>query len=476
MSRLRSPLRRAQSLLEFLPIAIAFFGLCAVTIVFAYYLLVGWGGGRALAAAGLSYTTSGSWNAVAFDAQALSLGVVVDPADTAISIVITKADGSTGPCPAATPCDGWLATPSIDYGDHVAISIAKTVGADVQAWIAMPPIGAAWSGIAQRATIENPAQGSQVGTISGSVTDEATGQGIVGALVSYTTAGGSGSTVTASGGAYTLANVPAGSITLTTSALGYVSAENIFTLSANQSLSQNVNLTEGAYIRFFVTSDVETTNFVTNDGFEAGTSDWSVAASALGVGSATTGPGTTATNPLEGNDAGTFTAAAGATPTGIKTSVSGLTIGVQYAATVWMRGASGSAYLRFGNDLDYATSSSLFLSSSWQSTTVNWTASATSATLVVYTTNGNPVVLDAVRIWESDGRQTGASVTSDLGDSATELGNGYYELTVVPPADPTTYFFQATSGSLYGCVTSPVSTNSATLYLEISVSSVGPGC
>jgi hypothetical protein len=287
---------------------------------------------------------------------------------------------------------------------------------------------------------------------------------------------GSGSTVSGLGGAYTLASVPAGSVTLTTSALGYVSAENIFPLSANQSLSQNVDLTEGAYIRFFVTSDVETANFVENDGFETGISNWSVAAAALGVGSATAGPGTTTSNPLEGADAGTFTAAAGATVTGIKTSVSGLTIGVQYSATVWMRGTSGSAYLRLGNDQNYTTSSSLFLSASWQATTVNWTADATSATLVVYTANGNSVVLDAVRVWESDGRQTGAQVTSDLGDNATELGNGYYELTIIPPANPTSYLFQATSGSLYGCIFSPVSLSTATLYLEISVSSFGPGC
>jgi hypothetical protein len=463
-------------MIEFVPIFIAFFGLCASAIVISYYLLVGWGGGRALAAQGFSYASSGSWDVATLVTQARALGVVISQADTTIEIVITKADGGVSPCPAETPCDGWTDTPTLAYGDHVAITLSKTVGADVQEWIAMPAVSASWSGIAQRNTIENPAQGTQVGTISGSVVDDDTGTGIVGALVAYTTASGSGSTVTSAGGAYTLADVPAGSITLSISALGYVSAENVLSLSANQSLSQNVRLAEGSYVRIFVTSDAATTNLVGNDGFESGTSGWSVAADSLGVGSATTGPGTTSSNPLEGGDSGTFTAAAGASPTGIKTSVSGLSIGVQYSATVWMRGTSGEGYVRLGNDLNYQTSAALDLSGSWQAVTVSWTADATSATLVVSSRNGNPVVLDAVRVWESDGRQTGATVTTDLGDTASELGLGYYEMTLIPPSNPTTYLFEASYGSLYGCVSDSLSTSTATLYLEITIGIDGPGC
>jgi hypothetical protein len=467
---------RAQSLIEFVPIAIAFFGLCASAIVLSYYLLVGWGGGRALAAQGFSYTASGSWDVATLVTQARSLGVVISQSDTTIEIVITRADGSTSPCPAESPCDGWTLVPSLAYGDHVAIRLAKTVGADVQEWVALPTVNASWSGIAQRNTIANPAAGDQVGTISGSVLDDATGDGIVGATISYVTASGSGSTVTSTGGAYTLANVPAGSVTLSTSALGYVSSENVISLAANQSLSQNVRLLEGSYVRIFVTSDAATTNLATNDGFESGTTGWSAAGGSLGVASATTGPGTTASNPLEGNDAGTFTAAAGSSQSGIKTSVSGLSVGVQYSATVWMRGASGEGYIRLGGDLNYQTSAALDLSASWQAITVSWTADATSATLVVASRNGSPVVLDAVRVWESDGRQTGATVATDLGDTATEIGAGYYELTLIPPSDPTTYRFEASYGSLYGCVTDSLTRSTATLYLEITIGVDGPGC
>lgn len=469
---------RGQSVVEFAPIAIAFFTLCAATIVLSYYLLVGWGGGRALAAVGLSYVTTGVWDKSALITQANQIGVIIHETDT-LKIVISKADGSVGPCPAPTGCDGWSATPSIEYGDHVAISLSKAIGVDVQAWVQMPAVSASWSGIAQRDTVENAIVGANYGTISGAVLDDATGAGIVGATVSYSTASGSGSVTSSAGGSYTLANVPNGSVTVTTSALGYVSSSATLTLSANQSLSQSIRLVEGAYVRVFVTSDAATANRVGNDGFDSGTSGWSLAAGALGVASGASGPGTTASNPLEGGGAGTFTAAAGASPSGVKYALTGLTGGTQYSATVWMRGSSGEGYLRLGTDLNYQTSAALDLTSSWNAVTVSWTAGAseTSATLVVYSNNGNPVVLDAVRVWESDGKQTGATVLTDLGNSGTEIGDGYYIFTLVPPNDPTTYLFTATaSGGLSGCLSAPISLSSSETYLEINVGVDGPGC
>ena len=478
MSRTRALVRRpAQALIEFVPIGIAFFTLCATAIVISYYLLVGWGSGRALAAQGFSYSASGSWDVGALVEQSRLLGVVISEADTDITIIVTPADGSVGPCPAPSGCDGWTTTPVLAYGDHVAIRLSKTVGADVQQWWAMPAVDASWSGIAQRNTITNPSVGQAVGTISGSVVDNDSGSGIVGALVSYSSAAGSGSITTSAGGAYVLNDVAANSsITITVSAIGYVTAENVVSLATNQSLSQSVRLDVGSYVRIFVTSDAATSNFVANDGFESGTSGWSLAGGTLGIGSAASGPGSTASNPLEGSQAGSFTAAAGISPTGIKHAVSGLSIGVQYSATVWMRGTSGAAYLRLGSEADYQTSAALELSSAWTSVTVNWTASATSASLIVYSKNGQAAVIDAVRVWESDGRQVGATVTTDLADTASEIGAGYYDFTLIPPNNPTSYTFQASLGSLYGCVTDSLSLSSATLYLEIMIGVDGPGC
>lgn len=478
MSWTRKIMRRpAQALIEFVPIGIAFFTLCATAIVISYYLLVGWGGGRALAAQGFTYSTSGSWDVNALVTQSQLLGVVISQADTAITIIITPADGTVGPCPTPSGCDGWTTTPSLAYGDHVAIRLSKTVGADVQEWWAMPAVTASWSGIAQRNTISNPSLGDAVGTISGTVVDNDTGSGIVGATVAYSSAAGSGSASTSAGGAYTLQNVPSnGSITITVSAIGYVTATNTVALATNQSLSQNIGLDDGAYVRVFVTSDAATTNLVANDGFESGTSGWSLAGGTLGVGSAASGPGTTGTNPLDESQAGSFTAASGLSPTGIKHALSGLSIGTQYSATVWMRGASGAAYLRLGTDLNYQTSADLELSTTWDSVTVSWTATATSATLVVSSENGNAVVLDAVRVWESDGKQTGATVTTNLSDTASEEGAGYYVFTLVPPSNPTSYTFEAIIGSLRGCVTDSVSLSGTTLYLEIIVGLDAPGC
>jgi hypothetical protein len=469
--------RPAQALIEFVPIGIAFFTLCAAAIVISYYLLVGWGGGRALAAQGFTYSTTGNWDVSALVAQSQLLGVVISEADTAITIIITPADGTVGLCPAPSGCDGWTTTPSLAYGDHVAIRLSKTVGQDVQEWWAMPAVTASWSGIAQRNTISNPSLGESVGTISGTVVDNDTGSGIVGATVAYSSTAGSGSTSTSAGGAYTLQNVPSnGSITITVSAIGYVTATNTIALATNQSLSQSVGLDEGAYVRVFVTSDASTPNLVANDGFESGTSGWSLAGGALGVDSAASGPGTTGTNPLDESQAGSFTAAAGSSPTGIKYALSGLSEGTQYSATVWMRGASGATYLRLGTDLNYQTSADLELSSTWDSVTVSWIADATSATLVVLSENGNAVVLDAVRVWESDGAQTGATVITDLLDAAIEDGEGFYYFTLVPPSNPTSYIFEANIGSLRGCVTDSVSLSSTALYLEITVGLDSPGC
>jgi hypothetical protein len=76
------------------------------------------------------------------------------------------------------------------------------------------------------------------GSISGNVTSSA-GSALAGAMVSYS----AGSTVTDSGGNYTLTNVPAGSASLTASLSGYQSSTQTVTVVADTTSSANFTLT-----------------------------------------------------------------------------------------------------------------------------------------------------------------------------------------------------------------------------------------
>ncbi len=78
-----------------------------------------------------------------------------------------------------------------------------------------------------------------VGTLTGTLTDSATGAKLSGVTVSVA---GDGSTTTDSNGVYTLTNVPAGSASVTYSKTGYTSQTKALTIAAGSSTTQNVAL------------------------------------------------------------------------------------------------------------------------------------------------------------------------------------------------------------------------------------------
>jgi phosphatidylinositol-3-phosphatase len=87
------------------------------------------------------------------------------------------------------------------------------------------------------------------GSITGKVTDSATGSALAGATVSYS----GGSTTTDSTGTYTLANVPAGTYSVTASQTGYASQTSSATVSSgtaatlNFALSKSTTTTPGSF-------------------------------------------------------------------------------------------------------------------------------------------------------------------------------------------------------------------------------------
>jgi hypothetical protein len=87
-------------------------------------------------------------------------------------------------------------------------------------------------------TTQNFVLGRDQGTITGTVTDAVTGQPVAGAAVSYT----NGSARTDAGGQYTLAQVPAGQLTLSTSATGYDSQSQTVTVTPDSSTTQDFAL------------------------------------------------------------------------------------------------------------------------------------------------------------------------------------------------------------------------------------------
>ncbi|HEY6908723.1 MAG TPA: carboxypeptidase regulatory-like domain-containing protein, partial [Myxococcales bacterium] len=82
------------------------------------------------------------------------------------------------------------------------------------------------------------------GTISGVVTNLANGQALSGATI---TAGGA-STTSAADGSYTLANLPAGSTTLTGTATGYLARSYTVTVTGGATTTQNVQLSTSGKI------------------------------------------------------------------------------------------------------------------------------------------------------------------------------------------------------------------------------------
>jgi TonB-linked SusC/RagA family outer membrane protein len=91
------------------------------------------------------------------------------------------------------------------------------------------------------ATLALPAGASaQQGTVSGTVTDQATGQPVVGARIGVV--GTTLITQTNAEGRYTLGRIPAGTVTLRVSAIGYAAATPSVVVAAGEIVAQNVGL------------------------------------------------------------------------------------------------------------------------------------------------------------------------------------------------------------------------------------------
>jgi PKD repeat protein len=85
-----------------------------------------------------------------------------------------------------------------------------------------------------------PTAGAGVGSISGTVRDSVTGEPLPGASVSV--GGGGGSAVTGPDGSFTIANVPAGVVTVSVELAGFSPASRSVTVEANQTASANLAL------------------------------------------------------------------------------------------------------------------------------------------------------------------------------------------------------------------------------------------
>src|SRR5881628_3468647 len=81
---------------------------------------------------------------------------------------------------------------------------------------------------------------AQQGTISGTVTDQTSGQPVVGAKVGVV--GTTFITQTNAEGRYTLARIPAGVATLRVSAIGYAAATSSVTVADGATVTQDVSL------------------------------------------------------------------------------------------------------------------------------------------------------------------------------------------------------------------------------------------
>lgn len=156
-------------------------------------------------------------------------GYVRDSAGTAIP----NASVSTNP--------GGYSTTSGTDGSYVLSGVAPgayTVTASKTGYLSQSQNASVNAG---QTTTLNFSLVSNMGTISGTVTNQS-GAGIVGATVSTSTGGYS--TTTGSGGSFTLSNIPAGTYSVTASAIGYSSqTQNNITVTAGQTTTVNFSLT-----------------------------------------------------------------------------------------------------------------------------------------------------------------------------------------------------------------------------------------
>ncbi len=101
-------------------------------------------------------------------------------------------------------------------------------------------------------TITQQSGGPTTGTISGAVTNSSSGAALSGAMVSS----GSISATTQADGSYTLANVPAGTVTVTASMAGFQTANQTVTLTAGGAATANFSLAPSTTSTGIVTGKV----------------------------------------------------------------------------------------------------------------------------------------------------------------------------------------------------------------------------
>jgi cytoskeletal protein CcmA (bactofilin family) len=92
---------------------------------------------------------------------------------------------------------------------------------------------------------------SSAGTVTGTVTNLATGGAIAGATVNYS----GGSATSDSSGRYTIAGIPAGTVTLTGRATGYLARSYDVTVAGGSTTTQNIQLSTSGKIAGTVTGD-----------------------------------------------------------------------------------------------------------------------------------------------------------------------------------------------------------------------------
>ncbi len=155
--------------------------------------------------------------------------------DSATSAGIAGATVSAGGVSSTTDATGAYTLSNVPAGASVTVTASATNFQTATQTVTLSAGGAATANFSL-----TPNASSGTGTVSGTVVDSATSAGISGATV----AGGGVSTTTGSGGAYTLAGVPAGTpVSITASATGFQSSAQSVTVASGGTATANFSLT-----------------------------------------------------------------------------------------------------------------------------------------------------------------------------------------------------------------------------------------
>jgi PKD repeat protein len=152
------------------------------------------------------------------------------------------------------------------------------------------------------------------------------------------------------------------------------------------------------------------------------------------------------------------------------------TSGHTYQALIWVNEPSGGsiqAFLGVPGAGTYASTTAAG-TGAWQQVTVNWTPAATASSGVQFAIRANngqttalTMYVDDIQVWEPSTAVTGATVTTDSGLTATELGGGVYQLAVTAG---TINIQVNTSGGLTGSAGPLTVASNSTYYQYITAS------